>query len=227
MSNEVHAYLVTGKTNKDRAEYAQKLLADRKIQEVLNIIPEKQTHQIRSIRELTRRLSFAPQNPLQGRGVIIEEAQLLTTEAANAFLKTLEDPPGNTTIILTAPNREIVLETIASRTTHIDLGSSGLEITDEEKQNARKIFENLTKSGVGERLQFLDTIKNREEAIQFCTCQLFAAREAMLRDIKKTSPSTFYPSFIYLLSSTLRDLEANVNVKIAIGDLLLYYPSLA
>lgn len=226
----MHAYLVTGKTMGAQLEFAQKLLADRKIQEVLNIVPEKQTHQIRTIRELTRTLSFTPQNPVQGRGVIIEEAQLLTTEAANAFLKTLEEPPGNTTIILTAPNREVVLETIASRATHVDLGTTVFEISEEEKSLARDIFEKLTKSGVGERLQFLDTIKNREEAIQFCIGQIFIAREKMLQTTHSNPSSSFQPQFlrlIELLSSTLNDLTANVNVKIAVGDLLLHYPNLA
>lgn len=223
----MHAYLVTGKTNKDRLEYAQKLLADRKIQEVLNIVPEKQTHQIRAIRELTKRLSFAPQNPVEGRGIIIEEAQLLTTEAANAFLKTLEDPPGNTTIILTAPNREIILETIASRATHIDLGTTVFEIPEEEKGLARDILEKLTKSGVGERLQFLDTIKNREEAVQFCTGQIFAARQNLLALTPYYIPhTTYYISLLEHLDQTQQDLEANVNIKIAVGDLLLHYPML-
>lgn len=227
----MHAYLVTGRTNNDRLEWANKFFNKEKIEEILNIIPEGKNIVIESIRRLTHRLSFAPQNPEVGRGVVVENAQLLTQEAANAFLKTLEEPPGKTIFILTAPNKEVVLETIASRATHISLGPSIFGLSPEETQEAEKLFEKLTKSGVGERLEFLDTIKNRDEATKFCINQLFVAREAMLRNVSKrtsldevsSSAYSFYPSFIHTLSSTLRDLESNTNVKLALGNLLLNY----
>lgn len=224
MSNTVHAYLVTGKTQNDRLEYAGKFFNKAKIEEIINIAPAGKNIVIESIRQLTHRLSFAAQNPEAGRGVVIENAHFLTQEAANAFLKTLEEPPGKTVFILTAPNKDVVLETIASRASHIDLGLSVFEISDEEKQEAEKLFEKLTKGRVGDRLQLLDTIKNREEAVKFTTHLLFAAREAMLQEIKKSSPSTVYLPLVHSLSSTLRDLETNINVKLTLGDLLLHYP---
>lgn len=46
---------------------------------------------------------------------ILCHADKLTDEAANAFLKTLEEAPGNTVFCLLAPSRELVLETIRSR----------------------------------------------------------------------------------------------------------------
>lgn len=223
MSNTMHAYLVTGKTEDNRLGWANQFFDKAKIEEIINIASTGKNIVIESIRQLTHRLSFAPQNPEFGRGVVIENAHLLTLEAANAFLKTLEEPPGKTVFVLTSPNKEVVLETIASRATHIDLGPSVLEITDEEKQAAEKLFEKLTKSKVGERLQFLDTIKNRDEAMKFCINQLFVAREKMLQEISKQPPFTFYSPLIYSLNSTLRDLDANINVKLALGNLLLNY----
>ncbi len=46
---------------------------------------------------------------------IIPEAHLMTAEAQNALLKTLEEPPSYITIILLADNREILLNTLLSR----------------------------------------------------------------------------------------------------------------
>ena len=54
---------------------------------------------------------------LRGRPkiAIVDEAQALTPEAQNAFLKTLEEPPGNTIVILVARNAGALLPTVRSR----------------------------------------------------------------------------------------------------------------
>ena len=50
---------------------------------------------------------------------IIDEAHMLTTEASNALLKTLEEPPEHVVFILATTNPEKLIETIRSRTTYI------------------------------------------------------------------------------------------------------------
>lgn len=50
---------------------------------------------------------------------IIDEAHMLTTEASNALLKTLEEPPSHVVFILATTNPEKLIETIRSRTTNI------------------------------------------------------------------------------------------------------------
>lgn len=47
--------------------------------------------------------------------VIIEESGLMTEEAQNCLLKTLEEPPGETVLVLLADNSEHLLPTIRSR----------------------------------------------------------------------------------------------------------------
>lgn len=46
---------------------------------------------------------------------LIDQAELLTTDAQNALLKTLEEPPGETTLILVTTNADSLLTTIRSR----------------------------------------------------------------------------------------------------------------
>jgi DNA polymerase III subunit delta' len=75
---------------------------------------ERRTLRIRQIRDLEHTVSRAP---FEGRWRIIilrrfEEAE---EEAANAFLKTLEEPPRHTRLILTARDSSLLLPTIASR----------------------------------------------------------------------------------------------------------------
>jgi DNA polymerase-3 subunit gamma/tau len=50
---------------------------------------------------------------------IIDEAHMLTTEASNALLKTLEEPPEHVIFILATTNPEKLIDTIRSRTTFI------------------------------------------------------------------------------------------------------------
>jgi DNA polymerase III subunit delta' len=52
---------------------------------------------------------------------VIDHAEALTDEAANAFLKTLEDPPTHATIVLIAEGPDALLPTVASRCTTLRL----------------------------------------------------------------------------------------------------------
>jgi len=71
---------------------------------------------IESIRDLEHFLSLkVPSREAIHRVVIVEDANLLTTEAQNAFLKTLEEPPAGTVFILTSAHEQALLPTIRSR----------------------------------------------------------------------------------------------------------------
>jgi DNA polymerase-3 subunit delta' len=56
------------------------------------------------------------------RVVIIDPAEAMTAEAANAFLKTLEEPAPNTVLILIAAREELLRETVRSRCRRIAFG---------------------------------------------------------------------------------------------------------
>jgi DNA polymerase-3 subunit delta' len=77
-------------------------------------IPNAAQIRIASIREVKKQISMS--SPQRGRRfVIISEADSMNQEAANAFLKTLEEPSSEVTIILTTSRREQILSTILSR----------------------------------------------------------------------------------------------------------------
>ena len=69
---------------------------------------------IEQVRELVASASLAPIQAKR-KVYIIDEADRLGTKAANAFLKTLEEPPSDVVFILLARIREGVLPTIVSR----------------------------------------------------------------------------------------------------------------
>jgi len=78
------------------------------------------------IRELRERVGFAP---AAGRWkvYILDEAHMLTKEAWNAFLKTLEEPPPNTVFVLATTEPQKVMATIIDRCQRFDFQRPSLE----------------------------------------------------------------------------------------------------
>lgn len=72
------------------------------------------TLKIDQIRALQHEAALAPYFGA-GRVLILDEAERLTTQAANSLLKILEEPPTGTVFILTAASAHALLPTIVSR----------------------------------------------------------------------------------------------------------------
>ncbi|MEM1024131.1 MAG: DNA polymerase III subunit delta' [Myxococcota bacterium] len=78
------------------------------------LAPEGRTLKVGEIREVERVLRL---RPLEGRAkvVVIDRADRMTIEAQNALLKTLEEPPGESKLILLAERPRMLLPTVRSR----------------------------------------------------------------------------------------------------------------
>jgi DNA polymerase III delta' subunit len=75
----------------------------------------------RGVRDLVRELALLP---VEGgaRVAVIADADRMTEDAQSAFLKTLEEPPAGTVLLLTASDEERLLPTIRSRLVRIRVG---------------------------------------------------------------------------------------------------------
>ena len=84
--------------------------------DVFLVKPEKGKTEIGidAVREVIRRSSLKPYEA-KFKVFIIDGADSMTAEAANAFLKTLEEPPQDTVLVLIAQNANAILPTILSR----------------------------------------------------------------------------------------------------------------
>src|SRR3989344_2534289 len=129
----MHAFLIVGSTIKNREEKVSELLTSLDIAESQEVKTSKK-HLISTIRSINKRLLIPAVDPSRNRSVIIYDANLLTQDAANAFLKTLEEPPQKTIFILTAEQKESVLETISSRAQTVELTGEGINIDDIDLQ---------------------------------------------------------------------------------------------
>lgn len=77
-------------------------------------LPEGAAYLVEQIREIVSDVSLAPIQAKR-KVYIIDRADLMNVNAANAFLKTLEEPPEDVIFILLGRTRESVLPTVASR----------------------------------------------------------------------------------------------------------------
>ncbi len=96
-----------------RCRSCNQIIADRH-PDIHLIEPQGNLLRIDQIRRLLAALTMKPFCAEQ-RVVIIGEAQAMNPEAANALLKMLEEPPADTTLVLTALQKSDLLPTIVSR----------------------------------------------------------------------------------------------------------------
>ena len=103
---------------------------------------------IDDIRDLRERVKYAP-SQLKTKFYIIDEAHQITGAAANAFLKTLEEPPAHTKFILATTDPEELLQTIVSRCQRFDFRRIPLDA----------MVANLTRVAKAEHIEIDDEAK--------------------------------------------------------------------
>lgn len=141
---------------------------------------------IDNIRELTDRISLPPQEGLISV-YILDEAHMLTTEAFNALLKVLEEPPQHVVFILATTELHKIPATIVSRCHTIPFYKAS---SSEMKQALSAL---LAKENISSTPESLDAIT--------------AAADGSFRDVVKLAEqsvrgSKLDPSAINLVSST-------------------------
>lgn len=122
---------------------------------------------IDDIRDLINKVKYAP---IKGKYkvYIIDEVHMMTSEAFNALLKTLEEPPSNVVFILATTEPYKLMPTILSRVQRYDftkvsdkdLLDNLIRVCDKEKiiynQEALKLIVSLSDGGVRDSLSLLD-----------------------------------------------------------------------
>jgi len=158
------------------------------------VVPEGEHIKIQQVRELIERLYLRPLEA-RWRGAIIEGADRMTKEAGSAFLKTLEEPPPSTLIVLITSRPEGLLPTISSRCQRIRF----YPLSDEE---VREVLERkgISPGGIGPLLKLADGSPGK--AMELCSFPL-QEMERWMRD------AIAQPSRVTLLLEGAEELSSD------------------
>ncbi len=181
--------------------------------DIIRISPDdsegkKEVVSIKQVREVIHFVNLSP-----GGGAkiaVIIGAELMNKESANAFLKTLEEPPKNSVILLFATSRTI-LATIKSRCKIFNFQA----VVEQDEETTEQIISTLG-GGFKEVSDNIDGyIKNEQ------TKELLGAIEAFAREKLLTDQTANSASFIKEVEQAKRDIKANANPKLTIESLVL------
>ena len=222
-----HSILIVGGTKKKRSRASEekslalktpsergsgKSLAERSLKfdtTILEPEEDKQSISMDQIRDLQHQLSLKPYAADHKIG-ILPEAQRMTVEAQNALLKTLEEPPAHSVLILTAPSTKQLLPTIVSRCQIVRLEAEvDLNFESEEHQKSAEEFLTLLQSNKGKRLEWAEknkkTINYQLPTIHLLDIWISVLRDLLLTHSNPSSSSTSSNSKNLILNQKLQD----------------------
>lgn len=165
-----HAHLVVGENGIGKSvltrAMAIKLLGREEDKEYADLIEYRvaKNKQSIGIKEVTEKIiEEINKKPYEGdrKVIIIYQADKMTVDAQNAFLKTIEEPPKGVFIILLCENLELILETIKSRCQIHKLQRLSIE---EMNLYLNKKYPNLKPAELKTIVAFSDGIPGRAES---------------------------------------------------------------
>lgn len=214
----MHAYCITGGSRDERINFILKRLHEDNISEIdivyLNIEEGDEHIKIAGVREFNSRLLLSPQVSKHVVG-IIPDANLLTTEAQNALLKLIEEPPPRAIIYLETANRDQLLPTIVSRSAIIQIQGTSQKDNLEEVEH---LIEKLLSAKPGEILQYIDECTaDRTSAKNWIAQAISVSRAMVLKKVAQGDNQTGdMTKLLRNLIAAQGELEVNVNPKAAL-----------
>lgn len=203
--NLPHAFLLTGPDDEAKMFYAKQLakdilhgiktkncrcgsclMIDRGLHPDLYVSNDRAIN-IEEARKIKDKFS---QSPFYSKGkiCIITKADKMANEAANAILKTIEEPTGNSFFVLFSKSRLSVMPTICSRAVEVKFfpkavwyekfflsGEAKKNMEDFQKLPSYKKFFHMKKFG----------LENKEDAINFLDSWLIKIRRELLDDFSR------------------------------------------
>ncbi len=172
---------------------------------------------IEEIRDLIYQSTLKPYEG-KWKVFILKGAERLTLEAANALLRTLEEPPEHSVFILLVENKVHLLETIQSRAFEVRTPPSA-----EKNPRENQKIQLLEAKGWGAYFEGLrsDSRPELEEDLQ--TLLLYLRDGSVLEWERRRNRSKQYLDALDSVYETQEALDANVNQKLALTHLEIQF----
>ncbi len=185
--------------------------------DVTQIAPDGQYIKIAQTRALAEEVYYRPHEGRQ-RFFIIDEADRLRDEAANSLLKTLEEPPVTSTLLLITARPNALLQTIRSRAQRINFAP--LTIAEMEKYLAANfprpapdttLLARITEGRIGQATAFDLSVYRQDRRVLIELLELMASGENRFRLLKAAEylgkkEREDFEKQLDLLAALLRDL---------------------
>ncbi len=152
------------------------------------------------MRELTREIHLKP-TEASHKVAVITSADRLNVQAANAFLKTLEEPPSNSVLILLSTDPSRILETILSRCLRLNISfatSAELDPAD------REWLESFGSIASGNQKSLLSRYRLLDSLLKKLNDTRTAVEEALTRDSMLEKYDDLDPGLRESLEETLK-----------------------
>jgi hypothetical protein len=146
-----HAMLVSGGTASSRLDFAheaavailsgddpeaaKRAMENGNMADLVTIEPEGGQIKVYAVQGLIERLRLKPFSADRTLAVIVD-GDLMNAQAQNKLLKTLEEPPGDSVIMILAANTEMLRATIRSRCLKISLAAETVRIPENVESDA-------------------------------------------------------------------------------------------
>ena len=213
------SFLIIHKNPAIRQEYAASLAKKEHIDPFdITTIELETSLGIEDVRTIQKKIFL---KPFRGdtKATIIYNAHTASIEAQNALLKLLEEPPAHTILILTAQNKQSFLPTILSRCTIIELDTTDVTITDEQKNQLRGEFLKICTDPIGAKLKkAADLANEKTDALTWIMQMMEYMRTELVINY-----SLDYITYLKDFQKTYTLIQStNVSTRFALEDLLLH-----
>jgi DNA polymerase III subunit delta' len=213
ISNSTFPPFTSADDNRDRMIWSEHA-------DVAMVRPYKEIIRVKPMRELEREANF---RPFEGtaRVFIVEDADYMNEQAANALLKTLEEPPATSHLILTTTNPTALPATIRSRcqvTRFALIAASEIEEFLIKQENLpvadAELLARTSRGSIGRALSAdIDDYRDRREAMLAIlrSLTLTGDRAQLLRsaeDLAAAKDRADYEQSLDVLEALIRDAWA-------------------
>ena len=213
----------------------------------INLQENENSIKIETIRQMQKRVQELPIES-ERKVYIIDDSQLMTKEAQNCLLKTLEEPPTFVTIILIVSNENSILTTIKSRCLKIyfnDLSDEEIKKYIKEKMDISEFSDNMLRACGGSIGKASIIYKNKDiyseldniftNVENYNLIDVISKLETLYRNkdeiqdileylntifIKKAKENIKYVDYIQYVEETKKSISANCNYDMSIDNLI-------
>ncbi len=190
------------------------------------IAPDPDRIKLEQIREICRTAVYHPYLA-ENKVFFFTAFERMTEVAANAFLKTLEEPPPAVYFLALAENEEMVLPTVLSRMQRVYLGWDPEAAAAGREPEAEAVLPEEELLAAGDLYSLLRLAETKEKQERTVVAEYLAAMTAYfhrrLRELARACDpgEDRYFRFLQAVGRARENLAANVNLRLLLEDLYL------